>query len=388
MTPKSLLRSHRLQRVILATVSYVLFTAASASAQNWRTDNVDPSGHDVGNFSALGVDGDGNLHLAYWDASGNAPRGQLIYAFRGVHDKQWSRMVLDNDGTYVSLAVDKANRPHIAYNSKRENGLHYAYWDGSVWHKQVIDPGHINYLLSIQVDDEGHPKISYYLYHQPTGEYSLHLKYAYFDGKQWYIQTVDPRDHTGKMNSLALDHDGKPYIAYVYVANGVGDMFFTRWDGESWQYSVADRKTSENRMYSMGNSVGVDSQGHPHIAYLDSYAKALKCVSWDGTRWKVEKVDSVSSVSLLDHPSLKIDRQDRIHIAYADAGAGILKYAAEGPDGWKTEVVDHEGDVGLHPSLALDTNGNAYVSYYDVDNKTLRVARREPGAATAIASKK
>ena len=366
-----------------------LFLASTvASGQSWHTETVDTSGHDVGLFSSIGVDSQGSIHLAYWDATGNAPRGQLIYAFRGVADKEWSRMVLDQDGTYVSLAVDKDNHPHIAYNSKRENGLHYSYWDGNKWHKQIIDPGHIDYLLCIRVDDEGHPKISYYLYHQPTGEYSLHLKYAYSDGKQWYIQTVDPRDHTGKMNSIALDDKGNPYIAYVYVKNGVGDMFFTRWDGEHWQYGVADRKTSDNPMYSMGNSIGVDHKGLPHIAYMDSYSKALKCVWFDGKRWIVEKVDSVSSVALLDRPSLTIDANNGIHIVYNDSGAGILKYAVKGPDGWKTQVVDHEGDVGLHPSLALDANGNPYISYYDMDNKTLRVARRESAVATATVTKR
>jgi hypothetical protein len=375
-----------LNSAALATALLLLMGTLSLG-QSWHAERVDSTGHEVGTFSSLGVDGDGNLHLAYWDATGNAPRGQLVYAYRGVHDKEWSHMVLDTDGTYVSLAVDKINHPHIAYNSKRENGLHYAYWDGSRWHRQTIDPGHINYLLCIQVDDDGHPKISYYLYHQPSGEYSLHLKYAYSDGKQWYIQTVDQRDHTGKMNSLALDQQGNPSIAYVYVGNGVGDMFFTRWDGEQWQFSVADRKTSENRMYSMGNSVGVDFQGHAHIAYLDSYSKALKCVSWDGTRWKVEKVDTVSSVSLLDHPSLKVDREGRIHIAYADAGAGILKYAIRGNEGWKTEVVDHEGDVGLHPSLALDPKGDPCISYYDVENQTLRFARRDSTVAASVPKK-
>ena len=381
----------RLPKVVIAILSrtlFVCFLMRGAPAQTWHTETIDSTGHDVGNFSSIGIDGNGDVHLAYWDATGDAPRGQLIYAFRGAHDKKWSSMMLDNDGTYVSLAMDKSNHPHIAYNSKRENGLHYAFWDGSRWHRQVVDPGHINYLLSIQVDDQGHPKISYYLYHQPTGEYSLHLKYAYSDGKQWYIQTADPRDHTGKMNSLALDLQGNPHIAYVYVANGAGDMFFTRWDGERWQYSVADAKTSENQMWSMGNSIGVDHSGHAHIAYLDSYGKALKCASWDGTRWIVERIDRVSSVSLLDHPSLKIDGNGRIQIAYADGGAGILKYAVRSSEGWKTEVVDHEGNVGLHPSLSLNVNGDPYISYYDVDNKTVKVAHRELGVAAASVPRK
>jgi len=352
---------------------------SAAIAQAWHTDILDSgSGHDVGQFSALAIDRDGNLHVVYWDATGNAPRGQLLYGFRAPGDKQWSRMIVDQDGAYVSIAVDSSDHPHFAYVSKRETGLHYAHWDGARWHKQVVDPGHVNYFTSIQVDSQGKPRISYYLYHLPTGDYSLHLKYAYFDGKAWYVQTIDPRMHTGKMNSLALDREGNPHIAYSYLGT-TGDMLYAHWHDSQWQFSAADLSRTENTYLGYGNNIAVDAKSYPHIAYFDNVKKIVKYASWDGSRWNTEVVDHLVSLDDLDRIALKIDQQDRPHLAYYDPGAGILKYAVRGPQNWNIETVDRQGNVGLRPSLALDPHDEPYICYYDLTNHALRLAYRESG---------
>jgi hypothetical protein len=366
----------------------IFLLPSMAISQTWHTEVLDSgSGRDVGQFSAFAVDHDGNLHAVYWDATGNAPRGQLWYAFRAPKDKKWSRMVVDQDGTYVSMALDSNNHPHFAYASKRETGLHYTYWDGATWRKQVIDSGHTNYYNSIQVDAKGHPRISYYLYHLPTGEYSLHLKYAYFDGTSWYIQTVDSRMHTGKMNSLGLDVQGNPYISYSYLA-ATHDLFYAHFDGSRWQYGAPDLSARDNALLSLGNCIAVDGKGHPHIAYFDNTSNNVKYASWDGSRWTIETVDHVVALDILDHISLKIDQQDRPHLAYYDAGSGMLKYAVHGPRNWEIEVVDHQGNVGLRPSMALDDHDQPFICYYDVTNRALRLAYRESTLTRDVAEKK
>ena len=366
----------------------LMLLPSTSIAQIWHSESLDSgSGHDVGQFSALAIDHDGDLHAAYWDATGNAPRGQLIYAFRAHGDKRWSRMAVDQDGTYVSMAVDNRDHPHFAYVSRRETGLHYAYWDGTKWHKQIIDPGHINYFTSIQLDSDGHPRISYYLYHLPTGEYSLHLKYAYFDGKSWYIQTVDPRMHTGKMNSLAVDRQGNPHIAYSYLGT-TGDMLYAHWQGSNWQFSAADLAKTENTHLGYGNNIALDSKGYPHIVYFDNVKNNVKYASWDGNRWITEVVDHVVSLEELDRIAIKMDAQDRPHLAYYDAGSGLLKYAVQGMHSWQIEVVDHQGNVGLRPSLALDDHDEPYVCYYDLSNHALRLAYRESTTPANVAEKR
>ena len=42
--------------------------------------------------------------------------------------------------------------------------------------------------------------------------------------------------------------------------------------------------------------------------------------------------------------------------------------------GWHIETVDSKGSVGLYTSLALDSRGNAHISYYDSANFDLKYA--------------
>jgi hypothetical protein len=377
----------KMRGTILALLCFLVSACGVAFAQSWHTEMLDPgNGHDVGRYSALAIDHDGDLHAAYWDATGNAPWGQLWYAFRAPGQKEWSRMVVDRDGIYLSLAVDSADHPHLAYASNKHTGLHYAFWDGKTWRRQIIDSGRVSFYNCIQVDGKGNPKISYYLDEAPTGGYWLRLKYAYFDGTAWYVQTVDPRMHTGKMNSLALDTQGRPYIAYSYLTT-THDLFYARLEGSRWQYGAADTQRNENALLGYGNDIALDSKGHPHIAYFDSTKSNVKYASWDGTRWTTAVVDHLASIDSMDHISLKIDHQDRPHLAYHDTGTGVLKYASWDGKTWEVETVD-QGNVGLRPSLALDPRDNPYICYYDLNNHALRLAYRAPVPSADMAKSK
>jgi hypothetical protein len=64
------------------------------------------------------------------------------------------------------------------------------------------------------LDGQGRPHISYY--DAGLGD----LKYAYWDGSSWLIQSVDSLGNVGKYNSLALDPVGRPCISYYDETDG------------------------------------------------------------------------------------------------------------------------------------------------------------------------
>lgn len=369
----------------LLAACLVLPRTLKAQVQDlWRIETVDndPSS-DVGRYPALAIGPDGSLNVGYYDATHNA----LRYAYRAKSEKRWYRMQVDSrSGTYVSLAVDAAGHPHFAYNSVFEDGLHYATWDGKTWHRQIIDTEHTNYYTGLQLDSEGHPRISYYLYHAPDHTYILHLKYAAFDGKKWTIETVDKRSETGKFNSLALDAAGNPHIAYANV--GLGDLLYAAWDGSNWNFGTPDSRRLHNDYVGIGNSIALDKAGNPHIAYLDYTQNLIKYVYFDGKKWNQETVNQMVSRGEVDHVSLKLDSRGRPHIAYYDGGSGVLKYASRTADGWQTEVVDNSGNNGKFPSLCLDADDTPYIAYYALDRHALRVAHLERTAVAAIPATK
>lgn len=346
---------------------------------DWHVETIDTGhGASVGTWNSLAIDRSGNLHLAYSNSKGNV----LRYAYRAKQEERWYSMTVDVDaGSFASLAVDSHGRPHIAYNSPYETGLHYARWDGNQWVKLIIDSEHTDHFTSIQLDSLDRPRISYYRELDPNGHYALYLKYAYFDGKTWYIQTVDRRFGTGKYNSLGLDPLGRPYIAYSIV--GAGDLGLAYSDGAKWSYGVVDSRSENGNSYvGTENSLVVDSEGDPHIIYEDGTKQTIK-YSWRKKGiWHTEVADQrFGREDASDRVSLKLDSHGQPHAAYYDPGLGALKYAVRDEKGWHAEVIDNRGNVGQYPSLYLDEHDTPYVAYHDESEGQLRIAHPESQSA-------
>ena len=76
--------------------------------------------------------------------------------------------------------------------------------------------------------------------------------------------------------------------------------------------------------------------------------------------------------SFMYSPSLALDTEGSAHISYGaifpPSGLG-LKYATNESGAWVTETVDNTiSYVGFTSSLALDSEGKAHISYYDNTN--------------------
>lgn len=343
----------------------------------WQIDLVDDGGgHDVGMYSALAVDREGAYQIAYYDSSDKA----LRYAFRRKSDKQWFKMSVDEDaGTFVSLAVDAQGRPHMAYNSSK--GLRHAYWDNERWHIQTIDPVPTQFFTSIQLDALGNPRVTYFelSVSHADKEGAENLKYAFFDGKTWYKETIEQEPRQEPYDSLALDKTGHPHIVYAEFER----LQYAYAKGSQWIFEPVD--PSVHGHVRSGLSIALDANNNPNIAYFDITKKTLTFVSRIEGNWKTEVVDELSAEpSPADGVSLKIDSRDQPHIAYDDSGSGVLKYAAREGGKWVAGVVDRQGNVDTHPSLCLDSNDQPYISYYDLTNRQLRLARPVTSPATRI----
>jgi hypothetical protein len=107
-----------------------------AVAGNWQCDLIH-NAEGVGMYASLDVDGDNDPSIAYYDAAngypwvaahigsgGNCGPGNSWYC-RRVH-----RPTLDT-GKYVSLQVEDNGQPHISYHNVTSGTLEYAEWVGS-----------------------------------------------------------------------------------------------------------------------------------------------------------------------------------------------------------------------------------------------------------------
>ena len=124
--------------------------------------------------------------------------------------------------------------------------------------QRVDTTGRTGRYTSIELDSNGYPHINYC--REDEGGF---VKYAFWTGINWDIQTIDTGSGITNGNltitSLAIDTDDHPHIAYSKPPN---NLHYAYWEGEQWIYHT------ECEMDGIYGSVGIalDSDNHPHIS--------------------------------------------------------------------------------------------------------------------------
>jgi len=138
-----------------------------------------------------------------------------------------------------------------------------------------------------------------------------------------------------------------------------------------WQIDTIDNTCGVN------TSLKIDKKDYPHIAYgTGSPTYDIKYAYWTGSNWYVEIVDSASKVGGYIPISLALDSNDNPHISYFNSLSGTsgeLKYAKCNGTLWTISTVDTGFDFC---SIAIDNNGFPHIAYQSMEmNSVLKYAR-------------
>jgi hypothetical protein len=181
----------------------------------WTVETADDGTGTCGYFCSLKLDAADHPHISHWDANS----WSLRYCYKT--GAEWiAEVVSDQGGFDSSLALDSEGYPHIAYTDGDD--VMYAAKTSSEWSVQTVTSSEGSvYYTSLCLDDLGHPHISYH--NLTLGQ----LRYAFFDGSFWWIQTIDD-NNAGRDNSLRLDQFGSPHASYYDMAEG--DLNYARFE--------------------------------------------------------------------------------------------------------------------------------------------------------------
>jgi hypothetical protein len=247
---------------------------------SWTTPQLVDESSLVGQQASITIDNNNHPHISTLD------RGQNTLRYSTWDGIQWINQIVDTVVTgdyhlYSSIQTDNNNWPHIAYFGI--GGLKYASWDGTQW--QIQSLGISGRYASLALDKTtDYPRIAFC---------SNGLKYASWDGSVWNIQTIDSvcggGDFGGK-NSLALDNNGDPHIAYT---SGTGPTFYTFWDHINSQW--VKREVTSSELNAEARSLALDSSGIPHIAFCGSSDasnhQTAQYATWNGSTWDISVID-------------------------------------------------------------------------------------------------
>jgi len=335
--------------------------------KHWSSQMVDNK-DDVGSFTSLALDSDGNPHISYYNATGT----NLVYTY--LDGDNWVKMIADAQagvGEWTSLDLDSSDRPHISYYDKTNGNLKYTYYTGAQWINSVVDSvGTVGLGTALKLDSTNKPHISY---HDEGGG---NLKYAKYNGAAWEITTVDTYGDVGEWPSMVLDSSDQPHVSYLQAFT-VGAVTYwvlgyAHFNGAQWQNETAD----DFHGVGIFSSIDVDSNDRPHISYRDGTPEGyLRYIYHDGAQWNRGRVDSEGDCGM--YTSIAVDSSDRPMITHRDGTGQNLRLAYFENDVWHTEIVDSMGDVGRYSSLVLDDDDIAYVSYTVGWKDEVRLAMRD-----------
>jgi len=286
----------------------------------------------------------------------------------------WNCQPVD-DGSYGSIALDSAERPHISYDDDMDHTLKYASWESASceWKIQTVDPsGTVAFAsTSLVLDSSWRPHISY----QASGN----LKYASWESlsNTWKISIVDATAGVGKGSSLAIDNAGKLHISYLDSANQ--GIKYASWES-GWKIQNVDN--SLDFTMGGGTSLALDKINNiPHICYWGYSTSALnyqvRYASWEALSktWKIQVLATAPLVPPL-RASVALDISGKPHISYACGSSG-LKYASWAA-GWSIQTVDPT-NTSDYPYLKFDSAGVPHISYVNAYPGNLMYASLESG---------
>lgn len=338
--------------LLLATILAASPRVSHASPP-WYTETIQGGGF-VGDYIRLAVDTEGIPHVVYFDY-GNF---FVIYATRV--DGAWTTEVIAAEvfaATDMDIAVDAQGTPHVSYHAYTGIGideLRYAVRTGpGSWSVEDVDPTNddVGKYNSIAIDSQGRPCIAYY------NETLADLKYAVKTGG-WSIEIADGT--WGLYADLALDSSDRPHI--VYFSPPPTELLYITKIGSSW---IVETVGTTGADY---NGIALDPAGNPVLlsrsgGYLNVYTRETGSFVNIGAFATTADIDG----------ALAIDNQGTVHVFYQDVNAGAN-------DLWYLEVRDSVPsvspaalggstvDLGDKCDIALDPYGNPLGVYYDATN--------------------
>jgi len=359
---------------------------------SWNTVVVDTNGN-VGEYSSIAIDRNGEAHIAYFDylideqiGDVPVPFGNLKYASNVNGD--WGTVTIDTGaGMLPRICIDNNDKVHIIHSKLGTSDpysildLRYTTNETGFWETVTIGSQIVKGAdSSIAADSNGNIHIST-RNEEGTGTTSEGskggLRYVTNATGGWTWTDVDTSPTCGNDTDITVDHNDKVHISYLDKSEGL--KYATNVNG-SWEvFNIDDEEN-----VGWNTSIVVDSNNAIHISYSDPSPIIdppgngyLKYATNKSGTWTTQVIDDDDAGAFT---GIAVDNQDNLHISYCttDGTRGRLMYITNTSGSWAKETADEdEPSVGIYCAIDVDPSGNPHISHYDYIDQDVRYSTRK-----------
>ncbi len=267
----------------------------------------------------------------------------------------------DDVGLWSSLALDAADRPHVAYFDRTHGKLKLAERDESGWHIAALPEIEIDGVFgrggSLALDSAGQARVAYF----HDGRHELRLARRFGDG-HWEFEIVDggvaawpalPDDAVRPMR-LVVDSRDREWLAYRDLAtgalkiagHGAGGLTISELDGgpDAGAFVCAARDPAGNM--AVAYTVGADGS----LRFAANQSGALRRIT-AVPGWAPDDSGLLRQHPAGQHCALAFGADGRPRIAYLDAAALGLNVVVPASDKSPAARLDADGPVGFFNAL-------------------------------------
>jgi hypothetical protein len=186
----------------------------------------------------------------------------------------------------------------------------------------------------------------------------------------WQFGWVDRAGDVGRGNSLLLNSQNEPTIAYRDDSNGV--LKFATLSRDGWRLEIWREWSNQDDGYSI--SLGSLSQFVHIIGARGPFAAAPSALQHVDLRPRPERRTLLHDNAF--DASMAVDENGFAHVAYETYDGGVY-YASNASGEWVHSQVSN--DTGVGSSIATDGDGIPHIAYFEIGDYQVKYATRRLG---------
>ena len=171
---------------------------------------------------------------------------------------------------------------------------------------------------------------------------------------------------------LAIGADNNPIISFQN-----GSLYIVKCTNQSCTSHNAPQNLDATLLTGGYNSTVIGADGNPIISYNDDTNGALKIIKCTNQNCSLHEAPQTLDLASVQYISMALGSDNNPIISYYDSINKNLKVAKCQTQNCSTNtlihVIDSGGDVGSYSSIAIGTDNNPIISYYDGTNGDLKV---------------